>query len=101
LILNYSVDCPNPFPKRQLKLLCVNNSKNSPKGIVRWNPIRQLQEGLEPDHLTVPKNLHISPAFRSAYDGADRYCNDIDQIVIFRPILPWVADFDKMFFYSF
>jgi hypothetical protein len=84
-----------------LKLLRVNHSKNSSKGIVRWNPIRQLQEGFEPDHLTVPKNLHVSPAFRSTYDGADCYRNDLDQFVIFRPILPWVADFDEMFFNRF
>ena len=43
---------------------------------MRWYSIGQLQEGFEPDHLTVPKNLYVSPAFRSAYDGADRYRND-------------------------
>jgi len=68
---------------------------------MRWYSIGQLQEGFEPDHLTVPKNLHVSPAFRSAYDGADRYRNDVDQVMVFRPILPWVADLTEVFFYRF
>ncbi len=55
---------------------------------MRWNLVRQLQESFEPGCLTIPKNLYVRPAFRSAYDGAYRYPYDLDQFVIFRPILP-------------
>jgi hypothetical protein len=45
--------------------------------------------------------FNIDPPFCSTNDPTDGYRYNIDQLVLFRPILAWVSHFAEMFFQRF
>src|SRR5271157_3592033 len=72
--------------------------KHPPEGVVRGDPVRQLQKRRQPLPFAIAKDLHVDPALRSAEDGADGDANDVDQFMILGAIYPRVSDFTKVLF---
>src|SRR5512133_645723 len=85
------LDHSYPSNKTILKVLRIKCCKNTSKSIMRWNAIWQFQKRFQPDILLMTKHLDFCPSLYSAHNGTYRYCNNIDQLVLFGTIDAWIT----------
>jgi len=57
----------------------IQGGKHAAKGIMRWNPVRQRQEGLQPCCLGVSKAFNRTPAIYPRDHRTNGYRHQIDQ----------------------
>ena len=73
----------NPLYETRLKLFCVQKRKHTPKSVVRWNPMRQLKESLEPVLFGMFKEFDLRPTVGTADSGTNGDNHDVQQLVTF------------------
>src|SRR5262249_39418345 len=79
-----------PGQKALLEALWIEPGKHPAKGIVRGNSMRQDEEGLEPGALALAKEFPILEAFPPGQQGTHSDDQDIEQMMLLRPLNAWV-----------
>ena len=85
-----------PGQKALLKALGMQAGKDAAKRIVRGDPMRQGEEGLEPRALALTKELHILEAFSARQERAQGNDQEIEQEMLLRPLNPGVLSGAEM-----
>ena len=80
----------DPFQKAALKFRRVQGRKDPPEGVMRGNPIWQLQEPAEPFFLGLAKFGHFHPTIRATDHRANGDQDDVQQLVRFRAVNPGI-----------
>jgi hypothetical protein len=71
----------HPVHKRLRKGFRPNSAEHIAQGVVRWNPIRQLQETPQPRFLFATKLFHAHPVLDPAQYSAEHDHDNIAQLV--------------------
>jgi hypothetical protein len=91
LAANQRTDGPHPVDEASLELFRIEHPKDPPKGIMRRDPVRQVEKGLEPCLLTPAKLSDGFPIIGARDDRADGEHQDIRQRMRFRPVEPGIS----------
>src|SRR3954452_17500662 len=71
-----------PTREAALERIRIDQHEDSPERIVRGDPVRQGQKGLQPYLLAAPVKLDVLPAFRASDDRTHRDHENVDQLMI-------------------
>ena len=71
----------HPLAETGSKLFRVQHAEYPTKGVVRGNPVGQLQKPVKPFPLGLAKLLDLHPVVCSTEDGAQGYHDDVQQLV--------------------
>jgi hypothetical protein len=85
-----------PGQEALLKALRVEACKHAAKGVMRGNPMRQGQEGLQPWQLALAKEFHILKAFPTSQQGAQGNDQNIKEVVLLGPVNARVLSVSEM-----
>src|SRR5258708_30865170 len=81
--LNRLADPLHPLKKTRFKLFGIKVRKDTPKGIVRRNPVRQVEQFREPGFLRLPEFFDFYPSFCPTDHSANGQNDDIPQAMPF------------------
>src|SRR5713101_8995431 len=81
--LNLLADPLHPLKKTRFKLFGIKVRKDTPKGIVRRNPVRQVEQFREPGFLRLPEFFDFYPSFCPTDHSANGQNDDIPQAMPF------------------
>src|SRR5260370_41536628 len=73
----------HPLKKTRFKLFGIKVRKDTPKGIVRRNPVRQVEQFREPGFLRLPEFFDFYPSFCPTDHSANGQNDDIPQAMPF------------------
>jgi len=87
----------NPFQKAALKFSRIQRREDPPEGVMRRakRAARQLQEPAKPFLFGLTKLGHLHPAIRAAHYGADGDQDNVQQLMLFGTLNPWVGQSRK------
>ena len=87
--LNGGADPLHPLVKTRFKLIGIDEGKDTSKGVMRGDPVGQLQQLAEPTFLRFPKFFDPYPSVRST-DHSTHRDDDIPQSMLLGSFDPWV-----------
>jgi hypothetical protein len=85
-----------PSQERLGERLRIQPGKHPPKGVMGRDPVRQLEKRPKPGQPARAKRGHAHPIVGPTQDGADGDHQNVEQLMIFRPIEAWARDLSEM-----
>ena len=85
-----------PFHKAFLEAVRVQSREHVAESVVGRDAVSEFQESAEPLLLALAEHLHVNPRIRTADNGADGYCDDVQQLVPLAPLYPRILQISEI-----